>query len=82
VSSRFRAKGAINEPHSKFARVSGMQMMQFNIPRRCVRHFTINTDTCWIDRRRLAREIRREVQSIRRAIDALGAKIPQVRVHV
>jgi hypothetical protein len=79
MTSRFRAKSSLNAPCTKFAMVTGMQLRELHISHRCVRAYSVNRDTALIDRRRLARAIRREYRSIQREIDELGAAIPPVR---
>lgn len=71
MSSRFASRSSLNQPRTKFAIVTGMQMLEFQISNRCVRHYWINSDSCLIDRRRLARAIRRYSSSVRADIEQL-----------
>jgi hypothetical protein len=75
MTSRFAARSSLNAPGTKFAMVDGMQLREFAIPRRSVRHYSVNRDIALVDRRRLARAIRRYCQSVRDDIEDLERRL-------
>jgi hypothetical protein len=76
MTSRFAARSSLTVPGTKFAMVDGMQVREFAIPNRSILLYSINRDTALVDRRRLARAIRRYCRSVQDDIEALEERVP------
>lgn len=70
--NRFAIRRSMRLPYTRFAIVPGLMCANFNIPKCCMRDWSINTDAVRIDRRRMARMIRREYESIAGDIEQLN----------
>jgi hypothetical protein len=71
VTSRFATRRSMRIPHTRLAIMDAMTCAAWEIPARCIYRYDIEADEMWIDRRRMAREIRRECRSISRDIERL-----------
>jgi hypothetical protein len=71
VTSRFAPRRSVRIPHSRLATMNIVTFAAWGISTHCIYREDMKADEVWIDRRRMAREIRREYQSIARDIERL-----------
>ncbi len=71
MTSRYRPRQGLCISHSRFAVISKTTVREWRIPISVLKDVRAERGTVMIDRRRLTRQIRREVESIRDDIDAL-----------